>query len=100
MEKKSKILSRQREHLENLLESFSEKDLCVVISFAEFIFKSKSTEKLDLLELLTKAKSEKKEVNDATVLQIRKARERVRKGKHSSLDEIKREFAPKFSKSV
>jgi hypothetical protein len=62
--------------------------------------KSKPAEKLSLLELLSEAKSEKREVNDATVIQIRKAREGVRKGKHSSLDEINREFAPKFSKSV
>jgi hypothetical protein len=92
MKKKNHAITRQKEHLQNLLESFSEKDLYVVISFAEFIFKSKSAEKLELVELLNKAKSEKKEMDDATLLQIRKAREGVRKGKHSSLDEIKREF--------
>lgn len=92
MRKKNNLLSKQREHLQNLLESFSEKDLYVVISFAEFIFKSKSAEKLGLPELLARSEFEKKEMNDATVSQIRKAREGVRKGKHSSLDEIKREF--------
>ena len=77
MRKKNNLLSKQKEHLQNLLESFSEKDLYVVISFAEFIFKSKSAEKLDLPELIA---------------QIRKAREGVRRGKYSSLDEVKREF--------
>ncbi len=92
MDKKSKILTGQKEHLQNLLESFSEKELYVIISFAEFILNSKSAAKPDFTELLAKSEFENKELNDATFSEIGKARENVRKGKYSSLDEVKREF--------
>lgn len=84
--------AHQRNHLYKLLDTFEEKDLYVIKSFMEFLQKAKTNGDDVFLKRLLNSDFDKEELNEKTLLKIRKARSEVKKKKFSSLDKVMKEF--------
>lgn len=88
---KNKV-GQQRKHLYKLLESFTEKDLYVIKSFVEFLHQAKVTGDDVFLNKLLNSDFDEEELNEKTLLEIKKAKAEVKKKKYSSLDKVMKEF--------
>ena len=87
----SKVI-KQRKHLNKLLESLTEKDLYVIKSFVEYLKQAKTKGDDVFLNKLLSSDFDKAEVNEKTLLEVKKAKAEVRKKKYSSLDKVMKEF--------
>jgi len=87
---KTEKLKSERKYLYKLLDNFNEIDLHAVKKFAEFIKKINGDDKL--MQLLLKAPYDDGELNEQTIKDIKKAREDLKKGKTSSLEQVKKEL--------
>jgi len=83
---------KQRRHLYKLLESFTEKDLYVIKSFVEYLKQAKENGDDVFLNKLLNSGFEKEELNEKTLLEIKKAKAEVKKKKYSSLNKVMKEF--------
>lgn len=92
MKEKTNKIKTEREHLYKLLNSFPEKDLHAVKSFAEFLNKARKENNISLLQVLENALYEKKELSAETIKNIKKARLEFKQGKTYSLAQVKKEL--------
>jgi len=92
MKTKENSLSTKRKHLYKLLDSFTEKDLRVIESFASFIKKNKSENNEIINEYFENLEFDENELNEETERSIKSSGIEYKKGKKYSLENIKKEI--------
>lgn len=92
MKNANRKIIQKRKHLYKILESFTEEDLYVIKSFAEFLKQAKVNGDDIFLQRLINSDYEKEELNEKTINEIKRAKSEVRKKKYSTLDKVMKEF--------
>lgn len=92
MKTKENTLLVKRKHLYKLLDSFTEKDLRVIESFASFMKKNRTENNEIINEYFNSLKTEEEELNDETKRSLRSSKADYKKGRSYLLEDLKKEI--------